>query len=735
MNDNKNHRTLAPHSFNRGLLLKVLIGLSSLVLLSLIILWDDFFVRIPLKEGQVSNRSIVSGYAFEYADKQKTAEKISETMKSVPPVCVRDANIEQANIRKINSFFETLGAVSVDGSITIEEKLAAIKSKDIFDLSDDEIILLLKKDNPSSLKDGINSAVKDIYRTGVISIDDRLKIEKTGDFQKIRVKSGNMFEDRNIADIYVRAKLISDIKRVADKYFPDDRRIIDPVVKIFSGCVVSNLSYSPEITAEEREKAVLSVRQVVQKVPENTVLVKKGTTVTEKQIVMLKAYYKLAFTKEFLKGKYIVLLGKIAIILMLISVAGIYLREFQPDIFGNNKVLFMIEILSVLAGAIYKTVIYLGFSDFIMPIAVISMTLAMLVNPRIALFTTLLASIFCSLVSSNITVAFAGVIGGMVAITSVAGVRYRSQLIRAGFLTAVSMFVTVLAMEIVKGSGIEESLRMAGIGFSSGIAAPFIVMGILPFLETGFGLITNIHLLEMVDLNHPILRKMMIEAPGTYHHSLIVGNLSEAAADGIGASSLLAKVGSYFHDIGKTIKPEYFSENEGGIKSKHDELIPSMSHLIITAHVKDGIELAKKYKISRAIFDIIRQHHGTSLVYFFYKRAKEQSGSAGEVDAEVFRYPGPRPSSKEAAIVLLADAVEAASRTLDKPTPARIKNFVNEIIDEKILDGQLDECPLTMKDIEDIRDTFNMVLNGMFHTRVKYPKNEDRNNKSPKKEN
>ncbi|MBN2190761.1 MAG: HDIG domain-containing protein, partial [Candidatus Aureabacteria bacterium] len=238
----------------------------------------------------------------------------------------------------------------------------------------------------------------------------------------------------------------------------------------------------------------------------------------------------------------------------------------------------------------------------------------------------------------------------------------------------------------------------------------------------------------MVDLNHPILRKMMIEAPGTYHHSLIVGNLSEAAAGRIGGNSLLAKVGSYFHDIGKTIKPEYFSENEGGIKSKHDELIPSMSHLIITAHVKDGIELAKKYKISRAVFDIIRQHHGTSLVYFFYKRAKDQSPSAGEVDEEAFRYPGPKPSSKEAAIVLLADAVEAASRTLDKPTPARIKNFVNEIVDEKILDGQLDESPLTMKNIEDIKEVFNMVLNGMFHTRVKYPKNEDRNNKSPKKE-
>ncbi|MDD5645191.1 MAG: HDIG domain-containing protein, partial [bacterium] len=733
MND-KNEKTSAPRFFASGLFLKALIGLSSLVLLSLTVLWDNFFVKIPLKDGDVSGRNIVSEYAFEYADRQKTAKIKDEAMQSVPPVCIREVDVEASNLQKINSFFETLAGISADGAVAIEEKLAAAKSADIFELSDDEITLLMRKDNPYLVKESIVSALKDIYRAGVISMDDRFQIEKTGDYQKIRIMSGNTVEDRNIADIHVRAKIISDIKKIADKCFSDNRKIRDPAVKIFSVCIVPNIVYSAELTKEEKTKAALSVRPVVDQVPENTVLVKKGTIVTEKQIEMLKAYYKIAFTKEFLKGKYLVFLGKVAIVLMLIFAAGIYLREFQSDIFGNNKVLFMMEILFVLAGIIYKAVIYMGFSEFILPMAVISMTLAMLVNSRIALFTTLLASIFCALISGSMTVAFTGIIGGMVAITSVSGVRYRSGLIKAGLFTAVSMFMTVFAMETVWGTNIEESLKMAGIGFSSGMAAPFIVMGVLPFLETGFGLITNIHLLEMVDLNHPILRKMMIDAPGTYHHSLIVGNLSESAADKIRANSLLAKVGSYFHDIGKTIKPEYFSENESGIKSKHDELIPSMSNLIITAHVKDGIELAKKYKISRAIFDIIRQHHGTSLVYFFYKRAKDQSNAAGDVNEEAFRYPGPKPSSKEAAIVLLADAVEAASRTLEKPTPARIRNFINEIVDEKIIDGQLDECPLTIKDIEDIKDAFSIVLSGMFHTRVKYPKNEDRDNKSPKRE-
>ncbi|MBN1353060.1 MAG: HDIG domain-containing protein, partial [Candidatus Omnitrophica bacterium] len=222
-------------------------------------------------------------------------------------------------------------------------------------------------------------------------------------------------------------------------------------------------------------------------------------------------------------------------------------------------------------------------------------------------------------------------------------------------------------------------------------------------------------------LSNPLLKELTIKAPGTYHHSIQVGNLAEEACDAIGANSLLARVGSYYHDIGKKEKAGYFVENEGTSASKHDKLTPSMSALIITNHTKDGIEIAKKYKLNRAITDFINQHHGTSLIYYFYQRALEKVKSDSELKEEEFRYPGPKPQTKETAIVLLADSVEASSRMLSDPTPARIKSLVQKIINNKFIDGQLDECDLTLKDLHNISESFVRVLTGVFHSRLEYP--------------
>jgi len=218
---------------------------------------------------------------------------------------------------------------------------------------------------------------------------------------------------------------------------------------------------------------------------------------------------------------------------------------------------------------------------------------------------------------------------------------------------------------------------------------------------------------------------MVIEAPGTYHHSLMVGNLAEAAASAIGANPLLAKVSAYFHDVGKLLKPEYFSENEEYGKSFHQGLNPSMSTLIIMSHVKDGIDLARKYKLPEVIIDILKEHHGTSLVYYFYKKAEKSAAEGDTVGEENYRYKGPSPRSKESGIVLLADAVEAASRSLDKPTPARVENLVREIINDKIQDRQLDACELTFREISTIADTFTRVITAAYHSRTKYPKDDE----------
>jgi hypothetical protein len=243
-------------------------------------------------------------------------------------------------------------------------------------------------------------------------------------------------------------------------------------------------------------------------------------------------------------------------------------------------------------------------------------------------------------------------------------------------------------------------------------------MGILPLVERLYQVPSDITLLELSDLNRPLLRRLMLESPGTYHHSLIVGNLAEMAAEAVGANSLLARVGAYYHDIGKITKPEYYTENEGSGRSRHAGLAPSMSALVIKSHVAEGLEIARREKLPRAVRAAIAQHHGSSVVAFFYAKALEQDPITPEA---AYRYPGPKPQSRETAIVMLADAVEGASRSLTEPTPARLRGLVNKIVNMRLGEGELDESGLNLSDVARIREAFVTVLTARFHTRVAYP--------------
>ena len=255
-------------------------------------------------------------------------------------------------------------------------------------------------------------------------------------------------------------------------------------------------------------------------------------------------------------------------------------------------------------------------------------------------------------------------------------------------------------------------------GLFNGILSAVGAIGLLPYLETVFGITSSIRLLELSNPNHPLLRKLLLEAPGTYHHSMMVGNLGEAAAEAVGADPLLTRVGSQYHDIGKTKRPYFFVENQFSGVNPHDKISPTLSTLIITSHVKDGVEMARQHKLPKVLVDFIREHHGTDLVKYFYHRAKESGQDVSEDD---FRYPGPKPQSKETAIVMLADSVEAAVRSMPKPTPGRIEGLVRKIIKERLADGQLDESNITLRDLDLIADAFVKVLTGMYHHRVEYP--------------
>ena len=359
-----------------------------------------------------------------------------------------------------------------------------------------------------------------------------------------------------------------------------------------------------------------------------------------------------------------------------------------------------------------------GFSFYFIPVAIIPMLGVLLFkNLEVAYFLSLATCISLAFLTPEPFKA------GFIFMTSCASAillahqaRKRSQVIQAGVLSGILQLVSLILLEHLWINHPQRYLIILINGLLSGI----VTLGILPLFEYILQSVTNISLLELADFNHPILQRMVLEAPGTYHHSLIVGNLADTACTAVGANGLLARIGAYYHDIGKLQKPEYFIENQDIKKNVHDELTPTMSKLIIMNHIKEGLELAKKYSLSPVLWDFIQQHHGKSLVYYFYRRALEGKEENQEVSEEGFRYPGPKPNTRETAIVLLADSVEAATRSLKDPTPDKIEETVRKVINNKFIDGQLDECELTLKDIEKISSVFAKILSGIYHSRVNY---------------
>lgn len=365
---------------------------------------------------------------------------------------------------------------------------------------------------------------------------------------------------------------------------------------------------------------------------------------------------------------------------------------------------------------------YTQISPYWIPVAAFAMLTTLLFRElELSLIMSFVLSIFAGMIfGGDINVAAAFFAGCILSSLCVWQARRRSKIITAGFCVGAAQAACAAASSSVGIAKPSVMLAAAGAPFFGGLFASFIVAGLLPVFESLFKVVTNISLLELADFNHPLLKRLVLEAPGTYHHSLMVGNLAEVASESVGANALLARVGAYYHDIGKLEKAEYFSENQDRRVNKHDELSASMSKLVIMEHVRFGVELAKRGRLNAAIIDFITQHHGTSLVYYFYRRALEATPAEQDVKEEVFRYPGPKPQSKEAAIVLLADSVEAACRALEEPTAGRISDIVRRIINNKFIDGQLDACDLTLRDLEKIGTVFIHMLGAFYHSRVDY---------------
>ena len=450
-----------------------------------------------------------------------------------------------------------------------------------------------------------------------------------------------------------------------------------------------------------------------------------------------------SFPAESIAGTFL-LTGLLLVVLYKDSV------RYKPEITKNYKLILLVGTLlsgNFVIGRLFYYIME-GFTKWVgtvdpsilvyaIPLATGSMLAALLIDIHTAIIFTVVTSLLGGLWLANPLFSIYLFASGLTAAFGVIRCKKRSAIWRASLLVSLVSLFTALAITLFSEDFLTiDTIRIAGTAFVNGILVATLVSALLPLFEYLFNLTTDISLLELLDLNQPLMRELLVEAPGTYHHSIIVGNLAEAAAEAVGADPLLARVSAYYHDVGKIKKPDYFIENQIASMSKHEHLAPRMSSLILLSHVKEGVELAKAHKLPKAIIDIVQQHHGTSVQTFFYQKAKEQHDDTTPVSEEDFRYPGPKPQTKVAALVLMADAVEAASRVLTDITPARVSILVDRIINHCFIDGQLDNCDLTLKDIREIRSTFVYLLTSMYHKRVNYPgfeiKNEDTHKKPAK---
>jgi putative nucleotidyltransferase with HDIG domain len=497
--------------------------------------------------------------------------------------------------------------------------------------------------------------------------------------------------------------------------------------------VQETLFYNDEATQNARQLARKSTPDVKEAFKKGNLLVNPGAVIDQDFLSLLQSEYN-AFEDQITTWqRWLRVLVVAAVIVLLGGLNGYYLVRNEPQLVRSASRMSVYLVVIVVAVALGQALSFDPWRAEVIPLTATVMIFAIAYNQLLATITGFSLSLILAFSTGSglghFVVLMSAATLTVIPLTQVSS---RSTLIKVGLGSAVAYFVVswgVAVIETQSSAALFENtnLLMASLrGAAWCLVSGFLIAGSLPFIESLFGVVTNISLLELGDVSHPLLAELVRRAPGTYNHSISVASIAETAADSIGANGLLVKIGAYFHDIGKMVKPHYFVENMVlGETSRHNQLAPAMSTLIIIGHVKDGVDLAEQHGLPRPVVDFIEQHHGTTLVEYFYhaanKQASEHPDQGYDVQESDFRYPGPKPQTRELAVMMLSDAVESASRALSEPTPKRIETLVNEIARKRLLDGQFEECGLTLTELNKIQDSLVKSLNAIYHGRIKYP--------------
>ncbi len=676
---------------------RVALGIATVALLSVLFSLHLLPDKVSLQVGDVSPEQIRAHRTVRYVDTVETERLRDEAAASADKVYNVVPKSSSAAVRSVSNVFDILRRTRSDATLhSVRLKAEWVRRNLRSDLPDESLRTLLTAD-PQTF-----SQMESYTERVIGEIMDREIRDDTNDVQWAR----------------------DEFRRRASNFFTS-RAYVAAASDVANGVIRPNRLYDPELTKEARDRERLAVEPRYRQIFLGEVVIDKGEKVTPEHIDKFMALGLRQPHVDYLSMLCISLLVACVVIL-----AMAFLARYYQGTFRSTKMMLLLSIIVVFSALGLKlggTMLGLNLSGvqygyFMMIwVATAAMMTAILISPAVAvLVVAFLASVAGLAMNHELRFVAAAIISSVVAIYAVSDIRHRSDLMRAAAFVCIANLAMVWLIGRISG----DSMKDLMLGSTWAVVGGMISIGIFGMgttaLEKPFGITTHIRLLELLDTNNPILKRLLMEAPGTYSHSVFVGSIAASAAEVIGADQLLVRVASYYHDVGKMRRPHFFVENQH-VENVHDRLNPSLSALVIRSHIKDGLELAHEYKLPPAVCELMRQHHGTSLVRYFYHKAGEESGNGSTVLEQQFRYEGTKPQTKEAALLMLADAVEAASRTLVKPSIGSIKDMVLKIIDERLSDGQLDESELTFKDISRITDSFVRTLTSMLHARIEYP--------------
>ncbi len=712
--------------------------------LSLLLTPQLHFSYPDYKVGSIALRDERADRDFLVEDKTSSYQKKLEAQRAVPSVYDYDSDTSrQLKVSVAKAFLAAEQKHALSYNVSADARVISVQTRNALDnslgvsLTDDEFNAFQKYRFAPYIPDTIARILTRAYGSGLITNHVFTKQDMENGIIIRDIKTQKESNEKNLKAIRNISTIeIISLKKASDIFGHGKDDLGSSVISLTRKLVQPNLTLNRN--ASERRKQIIQdeTKPVFFQILKDEILIREGQKITALDQDKLETFLSVKGEKHFFN--FSVLIGIFFLILSLAIVLFHLIKKWLASEENISDIVFL-SLIAVCQIVLIRTGIFIAeainralplFSteacSYAIPFAAGAMLVGVLINRNAALIFSIFSSCLAAfLFDGRITVMFYSFLGSVAAAYHTEYSKKRSSFLTVGLLLGLLNAAAVFSLCLVSPLCTivsANTIIMLAMGFMGGVISGIIVAGITPLFEAFFDYSTDIKLLELANLNQPIFQKMIMEAPGTYHHSIIVASLVEAAADAIGANPLLARVSAYYHDVGKTRKPQYFIENQRNGENRHDRLSPKMSGLIITSHVKDGCEIAAKAKLGKQITNIIREHHGTSLVSYFYEKAKhDKDASIRSLPENYFRYAGPKPQSKEAGLVLLADVVEASSRALSAPTPARIKNLVRERIEKVFMDGQLDECEITLRDLNKIAEHFTRILNGIFHQRIDYP--------------